>query len=120
MEVLNHTAQREDRSLIVVMHLTQLLTYVTGFGGLIVPLILWLTQRDKVMDMDDHGKAAINFQLSLILITIICIPGILLFGLGILGFIFVGIVGFVLPIVNAIRASNGQEPSYFSTIRFIK
>ncbi len=120
MEVINHTAKREDRSLIVVMHITQLLTYITGFGGLIVPLVLWLTQKDKVIDMDEHGKAAINFQLTLIVITILCIPGIFLFGLGILGLIYVGIIGFILPIVNAIKASSGEEPTYFSTIRFIK
>ena len=47
---------REDRNLLVVAHLSQLLDLVTGIGGFIVPLILWLTQRDKVLNMDEHGK----------------------------------------------------------------
>jgi uncharacterized protein len=119
MEVLNHTAKRTDTSLLVITHLSQLLTYITGFGGLIVPLILWLTQKNKVEGMDEHGKAIVNFQLTLILIAILSIPGILLFGLGILGLIFVGIVGFIVPIVNAIKANKGESPSYFATIRFI-
>ncbi len=119
MEVLNHTAKRTDTSLLVITHLSQLLSYITGFGGLIVPLILWLTQKDKVEGMDEHGKAIVNFQLTLILIAILSIPGILLFGLGILGLIFVGIVGFIIPIVNAIKANKGESPSYFATIRFI-
>lgn len=120
MEVLNHSAKRTDNGLLLLTHLSQLLHYVTGFGGLIVPLILWLTQRDKVEGMDEHGKSIVNFQLTLLLIVILSIPGILLFGLGILGLIYAGIVGFIIPIVNAVKAHNGELPTYFSTIRFIK
>ncbi len=119
MEVINHTAKRTDTQLLVITHLTQLLTHVTGFGGLIVPLIIWLTQKDQVNGMNEHGKAIVNFQLSMILITIISIPGILLLGLGILMLIIVGIVSFVFPIVNAVRASNGEPPYYPMSIRFI-
>ena len=119
MEIIDQTHKRTDTSLLAVTHLTQLMSYLTGFGGFIIPLILWLTQKDKVEGMDEHGKSIINFQITLLLIALLCIPGILLFGLGILGLIYVGILGFVLPIVNAIRASNGEPPSYFSTIRFI-
>jgi hypothetical protein len=36
---------REDKNLLVVTHLSQLLDLVTGMGGLIVPLVLWLTQK---------------------------------------------------------------------------
>ena len=119
MEVITKTAKRVDNQLLMITHLSQLLTYVTGFGGLIVPLILWLTQRDKVIGMNQHGKAIVNFQLSLLLFTIISIPAILLFGLGVLMLIFLGIIAFVLPIVNAIKANNGEAPAYFMTIKFI-
>ena len=76
---------REDNQMLVMTHLSQLLDLVTGIGGFIVPLILWLTQKDKVAGMDMHGKMIINFQISLFIYSIICIPLILLFGLGILG-----------------------------------
>ncbi|MEL6812241.1 MAG: DUF4870 domain-containing protein [Bacteroidota bacterium] len=120
MEVLNQTTQRTDPGLLAVTHLSQLLYYITGFGGLIVPLILWLTQKEKMEGMDEHGKSIVNFQLTLILIFILSIPGIFLFGLGILGFIYVACIGFIIPIVNAVKAYNGESPTYFSTIRFIK
>lgn len=119
MEVVNQSAMRTDRPLLVVTQASQLLNYITGCGGLIVPLILWLATRNTVEGMDEHGKSALNVQLSLLLYILICIPAILLLGLGILGLIGVGILGFVLPIVNAVRASNGEAPSYFMTIRFI-
>lgn len=119
MEVINQSTKRTDTNLLVITHLSQLLYYVTGFGGLIVPLILWLTQKDKVAGMDIHGKQIVNFQLTMILIALVSIPGIFIFGLGILSLIFVGIVGFIIPIVNAVKAGQGEQPSYFCTIRFI-
>ncbi|MDO1514359.1 DUF4870 domain-containing protein [Maribacter confluentis] len=120
MELVNNSiVLREDRNLLVVTHLSQYLYFVTGFGGLIVPLVIWLTSKDSVIGMDEHGKSIINFQLSLILYLIIGIPGILFFGLGILVLIFSGILSLIIPAVNAIKASNGQSPSYFGTFRFI-
>jgi uncharacterized Tic20 family protein len=120
MEIVNqHIAMREDRQLLVITHLSQYLDYVTGFGGLIVPLILWLTNREQVLGMNEHGKSVINLQLSLILYVIIGIPAILLLGFGILLLILAGMLSLVMPIVNAVKASNGEAPSYFGTIRFI-
>ena len=118
MELVSKEGLRIDRPLLTVTHLTQLLTYITGFGGLIVPLVLWLSTRDSVADMDKDGKAIINLQLSLLLYAILSIPAILLLGLGILTLMGTAILGFVLPIVNAVRASNGERPSYFMTIPF--
>ena len=119
MEVVNQNTLRTDRTTLVLAHLSQLLHYITGFGGFIVPLIVWLSTRNTVEDMDEHGKAIINLQLSLLLYIILSIPAILLLGLGILTLIGTGILGFVLPIVNAVRAGNGESPTYFLTIPFI-
>ncbi|AWX45857.1 hypothetical protein HME9304_02887 [Flagellimonas maritima] len=119
MEIINQNVVRKDNTLLSITHLTQLLHYVTGFGGFIVPLIIWLTSRKTVEGMDEHGKSVINLQLSLLLYIIISIPAILLLGLGILGLIGVAILGFVLPIINAVRAANGESPSNFMTIPFV-
>ncbi len=120
MEIVNHhIAKREDKQLLVITHLTQYLDYVTGFGGLIVPLVIWLSTKDSVIGMNEHGKAVINFQLSLIAYLIIGIPTILLLGLGFLVLGFAAVLALVMPIVNAVKASNGEAPSYFGTFRFI-
>lgn len=119
MEVINQNVVRKDNTLLSITHLSQLLHYVTGFGGFLVPLIIWLTARKSVEGMNEHGKAIINLQLSLLLYIILSIPAILLLGLGLLGLLGTAILGFVLPIVNAVRAANGESPSYFLTIPFI-
>ena len=119
MESNYHTLKRTDNQLLVITHLTQLLTYITGFGGLIVPLIIWATQKDKVNGMDAHGKAILNFQLSIIIYCILSIPLMIVFGLGVLLLILVGILAFVMPIVNAVKASNGELPSYPLSLNFV-
>ncbi|WP_054557974.1 DUF4870 domain-containing protein [Croceitalea dokdonensis] len=119
MEVVNHHALRRDNTLLAITHLSQFLDYVTGFGGLLVPLIIWFASKDKIQGMDQHGRSIINFQLSLLLYIVISIPAILLLGLGLLGFLSVALIGFIVPIVNAVKAVNGEPPSYFMTIRFI-
>ncbi|MFD2824685.1 DUF4870 domain-containing protein [Lacinutrix iliipiscaria] len=110
---------RQDKQLIVLTHLSQLITLVIGFGSLILPLILWVTQKEKVHQLDTHGKNIINFQLSLIVYCLICIPLILFFGLGLLGFVILGIISIIFPIINAIKASNGETPTYPLSFNFI-
>lgn len=119
MESNYHTLKRTDNQLLVITHLSQLLTYVTGFGGLIAPLIIWATQKDQVDDMDVHGKAILNFQLSVIIYSLLSIPLIIVFGLGFVTLILIGIMAFVMPIINAIKASNGEMPSYPLSINFV-
>ncbi|NRD20364.1 DUF4870 domain-containing protein [Winogradskyella eckloniae] len=119
MESNYHTLKRTDNQLLVITHLSQLLTYATGFGGIIAPLILWVTQKEQVEGMDEHGKSILNFQISLIVYSLISIPLIFALGLGILLLILVAILAFVMPIVNAIKASNGALPSYPLSINFI-
>ena len=105
--------------MLVWTHLSQLLDIVTGFGGFIVPLVLWLTQRDAIMNMDENGKSIINFQISMFIYILLCIPLILLLGIGILGIIAVAVLCFVFPIVNAIKVSNGEKPHYPLSIKFV-
>ena len=119
---MEHTnaIMREDRQLLMLTHLSQLLDLVTGIGGFIVPLIIWLTQKDKVLGMDTHGKMILNFQISLFIYSILSIPLILLFGLGVFLLIGIGILAIVFPILNAIKVNNGEIPSYPLSIEIIK
>ncbi|CAM4304011.1 DUF4870 domain-containing protein [Gillisia limnaea] len=115
-----HNVMREDKQLLVITHLSQLLDFVTGIGGFIVPLIIWLTQKDQVAGMDIHGKMILNFQISLFIYSIVSIPLIFLFGLGIFLLIAIGLLALILPIINAIKVSNGELPDYPLSIKFLK
>jgi uncharacterized Tic20 family protein len=117
MEIINPT-KRRDNQLLVVTHLSQLLTCITGFGGLIVPLIIWITQKNDVANMDEQGKAIINFQISLIILSIICIPFCFIF-IGFIGLFVLWVLSLIMPILNAINASNDAPINYPLSFRFL-
>jgi len=73
------------KNLAAVIHLSALSKFVFPFGNFILPLILWTLNKDKSEFIDKHGKQAINFQLSILLYTImICALTIPLFLFGVL------------------------------------
>ncbi|WP_298779074.1 DUF4870 domain-containing protein [uncultured Polaribacter sp.] len=110
---------KENKQLLVLTHLSQLLDFVSGIGGFVIPLILWLTKKDEIRNMDETGKAILNFRISMFIYLLICIPLILLLGLGIVGIIVIAIFYLIFPITNAIKASNNQPPNYPFSISFI-
>jgi hypothetical protein len=110
---------KKDNQLLVITHLSQLLDLVTVIGGFIVPLVLWLVKKDEVVGMDQHGKSILNFRISMFLYVLMCIPMVLFFGLGLLGFLLIGIFYLIFPIINAIKASNDQAPNYPLSIQFL-
>lgn len=118
MKHKNQIIMRQDNQLLVLTHLSQLLTFITGFGGLIVPLIIWATQKENVYNMDQQGKNIVNFQLSMIVYSIICIPLVFVI-VGIFGLLALCLLSFIFPIMNAIRASNGESPKYPLSLNFI-
>ncbi len=123
MEVLTPTLEKtlkKDKQLLILTHLSQLLDFVTGLGGIIAPLLIWLTQKDRVEGMDTHGKQILNFKISMLVYLLLSIPSLILFGLGIFIMAAVGIISFIFPIINAIKVSNNEKPHYPFTIEFIK
>jgi uncharacterized Tic20 family protein len=53
----------ESRMWGMLCHLSALSAYVTGFGGILGPLIVWLIKKDTMPFVDDQGKESLNFQI---------------------------------------------------------
>ena len=119
-DTFNTTTMREDKQLLILTHLSQLLNIVTAIGGVLVPLIIWLTQREKVLGMDAHGKMILNFQISLFIYTLISTPLILLLGLGLILLGIIAIIAVVFPVWSAIKVNNGELPYYPFSITFLR
>jgi len=83
------------------------------------PLIVWLIKKDESEFIDDQGRESLNFQISISLYLIICIPLCFIF-IGILFMIFIGITALILTIIAAVKANDGIYYRYPMTIRFIK
>ncbi|WP_242607249.1 DUF4870 domain-containing protein [Flavobacterium sp. MEB061] len=52
-------------------HLSTLSQYIIPFGNYIFPILIWTSYKDKSEFVNHHGKQALNFQLSLLLYTLI-------------------------------------------------
>ena len=79
---------KQDNQTIVLMHLSQLATFAIAFGSILIPLIMWVTQKEKIKDLDAHGKKILNFQFSLLIYSFICIP-LIFVGVGIIGLLVI-------------------------------
>lgn len=63
MEDLVEYNRKEDPSFLRWFYLSTLLGCVIPLGNLLIPLILWLTNRDRVLGLQEHGRTLINFQI---------------------------------------------------------
>ncbi|KAF2514232.1 DUF4870 domain-containing protein [Flavobacterium foetidum] len=52
-------------------HLSTLSQYIIPFGNYIFPIIIWTSYKEKSEFVNHHGKQTLNFQLSLLLYTLI-------------------------------------------------
>ena len=74
----------------VFIHLSTFLKYFFPFANYIAPLLIWTFNKDKPF-VDENGKQAINFQLSLliyhIVVFLVCLPFIIIFATDIISLV---------------------------------
>ena len=96
-----------------------LIPVVPVIGSIIVPLIIWQVKKDDFKFVDEQGKEAVNFQISILIYAFVA--GLLCFacaGFALLPAVY--IVDVVLLIIAALKANDGHHYKYPLTIRFIK
>lgn len=109
----------EQRQMGMFLHLSQLANVILFPIGIIVPIVLWQTQKEKMPAIDAHGKMVTNWMISVTIYAIISI--ILMFVLiGFLTIIAVGVMGILFPIIGGVKANSGELWEYPLTIKFLK
>lgn len=105
----------------MLCHLLAFAGVIAPFPGasIVGPLILWSIKKDSMPFVNEQGKEAINFNITLSIIIAICA---LLFWLifPIVLAIIIGLAGVVCVIIAAIRTSEGKHYRYPWCIRFVK
>ena len=119
----------DDRTYAVLMHLSVLAHLVIPYIAVAIPIVMWMSRRDRSAFVDDHGREAVNFQLTLILyLFVLPVLGVILtvltLGLGIIVLIPLIFLPYVLSIVGMILAvkhtNRGELFRYPMTIRFLQ
>jgi uncharacterized Tic20 family protein len=118
----------DEKQWAMFAHLSALVAIWLGGMGFLGPLIIWVIQKDKMKFVDDQGKEALNFQLTVlgagIVLGVIGAPLVLLtLGIGLLLVIPLAaglvIYGMVMPIIAGMKANTGEAYRYPYTIRVI-
>ena len=119
----------DERQMGLFLHLSQLLGLFIPAAGIVLPIILWQTQRDKMPALDRHGKMVVNWMISSFIYVVCSIPlfivSLMLIGIPFFLFFilfwlaFVG-VSIAFPIIGGIKANNGEFWEYPLTIKFLK
>ena len=109
----------EQKQMGMFLHLSQLLGFLFPFAGIIAPVIIWQTQKDKTPALDAHGKMIVNFFLSCLIYGIVSAVLVIVL-VGIVGLLALVVVSVVFPLVGAVKANKGELWEYPLTIKFLK
>jgi uncharacterized Tic20 family protein len=109
---------KDERLWATFCHLSGLLGFIVPFIGQILgPLIIWLIKRDESPFVDDQGREALNFQITVTIIGIIFVMMIfVVIGLPLLLALMVFWVVFM--IIAAVNSNDGLRYRYPLVIRF--
>jgi uncharacterized Tic20 family protein len=103
---------KDDRTMALFCHLGGVL------GHIVLPLVIWLIKKDQSRFVDDQGKEALNFQITMAIALVISGASMLIL-VGIVLFPAVWITNIVFSIIGAVAANKGEVYRYPITIRFI-
>ncbi|MFC0778757.1 DUF4870 domain-containing protein [Flavobacterium sp. HJSW_4] len=114
----------EDKSYLIVFHLSVIVFLAIPLGNIILPLILWVNKKDKIVGLKEIGVNLLNFQIVWTIFTFICftvfaLSKILHYGqLSVLFYFFIAlyILNIVLPIFFAIKTKKEKTRKLYPNL----
>lgn len=109
-----------ENNFCMLIHLSQLLGVLLPFIpfiGLIVPVVMWVSEKDKSARVDAHGRVVLNWAVSYIIYFAISLV-LLLVLIGGLLLVAVIVLNIVFAIIGGIKASTGELWKYPFSIPF--
>ena len=107
-------------------HLSALSGFVVPFGTVLGPLLVWQIKKNEFPSVEAHGKAAMNFQLT-VLIALVAggIIGFILsfFCVGFLVFLIlppIALCAVIFAIIAGLKANEGVDYNYPYSLKLVK
>ena len=112
-----------ERKVAMLCHLSGLVGCAVPFGNVVVPLVIWLAGRKDSTFVDEHGKAAVNFQIGvglaeLLLFLLLFVPIVQLGAVP--GFLILALLAVLRVIMVAVAANRGEDAAYGFGMELIK
>lgn len=102
-----------DKALMLLCHLSMFVG-----APFVLPFIVWLLKRRESDGVGAHAAEALNFHLSWVLWSILCIP-LMWIGIGFVVVSALWLAGLILAVVGAVKASDGILYRYPLTLRVV-
>lgn len=115
----NRVLSETERNWSMLCHLSAFAGFFFPFGGVIGPLICWLTRKDESAWININGRNAINFHISILLYIILAIPLVFIV-VGIPIMLALGTLKIVCIIIASVKASKGELFKYPLAIPFVQ
>jgi uncharacterized protein len=115
----NRLLSETERNWSMLCHLSSFAGFFFPFGGVLGPLICWLSRKDDSQWVNVNGRNSLNFQLSILLYMVLAIPLCFI----IVGFPIIFVLGtlkVICVIIASIKASKGELFRYPLVIPFIQ
>jgi uncharacterized Tic20 family protein len=115
----------EEKQWALFAHLSAFTGFFTGIGAIVAPLIIWLIKKDTMPFVNDQGKEALNFNITVVIVVFtLLVFSVMTLGIGLIVSVplwfLIGLLWFVFTIVAAIKASEGVAYRYPMCLRLIK
>ena len=110
----------------MLCHLSALAGYIIPFGNVLGPLLVWQIKKNEFPSVDEHGKAALNFQLTVLIAVFASGVAAILLSFVCIGFLLIPVViavalcGLIFAIIAGIKANNGEAYRYPWSLTLIK
>lgn len=117
MEQVDRAAQ-DEKMWGMFCHLSALAGTIIPLGSIIGPLVIWSIKKDEYPFVDEQGKEALNFNISMAIYLVISAILVIVV-IGILMLIALAIFQLIMIIIAGIKANNGESFKYPLSIRFI-
>lgn len=110
---------QQERTMAMFCHIGGLIGSFVPPANILVPLVIWLLKKDQSAFINEHGKEAINFQITVSICAVISlILMIVLIGILLLAVLWVAVL--VLGIVAGVKAYEGNHYRYPLILRLVK
>ena len=110
----------------MLCHLSALAGYIIPFGNVLGPLIIWQIKKNEFPSVEEHGKAALNFQITVLIGVLIGITAAVLLSAVCIGFLLIpvvvviGLCGLIFAVIAGIKANNGEPYRYPWSLNLVK
>jgi hypothetical protein len=110
----------------MLCHLSALAGFLVPLGNIWGPLIVWQIKKNEFPSVDIHGKAALNFQISVTIALFVGVAAAFVLSYFCIGFLLfpvvglIGLAGLVFAIIAGIKANNGEDYKYPWSLDLVK